>query len=335
MSTICNVKATTLGYAPNEAASYIFTIGFGLCGIVTTFLGVKRRTWAFSTPIAAGSFLECAGYAARIAMHFNPCNSDAFRLQIVAIILGATIICVGLYLTLKDFINALDPSLSRMRPRWYPIIFVPADVSCLVVQAIGGALAASAGGGRSSGNTIRPPNMSLMNAGNNTIVVGICLQVVVLICFGLVAGDFVLRARKSAQSPESIVRPDAIWTQRRFKTFIFAITGAYTAILIRCIYRIAEMAGGWGNEIMQDEPTFSVFESLMILIACILLSVFPPSGILPLISTPQDGNMSSSNLAMRVEGTNQTIGMGSVNPSTSESWNGIGKNDQNGQAASH
>lgn len=30
-ATTCNVKATTVGYAPNEAASYVFTIGFGLC----------------------------------------------------------------------------------------------------------------------------------------------------------------------------------------------------------------------------------------------------------------------------------------------------------------
>jgi hypothetical protein len=26
--------------------------------------------------------------------------------------------------------------------------------------------------------------------------------------------------------------------------------------------RIAEMAGGWGNEIMQDEPSFIVLEGL-------------------------------------------------------------------------
>lgn len=60
------------------------------------------------------------------------------------------------------------------------------------------------------------------------------------------------------------------------------MAGAYGGILIRCIYRygasppqrllepstlivldrIAEMAGGWGNPIMQDEVPFVILEGL-------------------------------------------------------------------------
>lgn len=50
-------------------------------------------------------------------------------------------------------------------------------LSCLVVQAVGGALAASAGGGQSHGAIDVKPNLKMMDAGNKTIVVGICLQV--------------------------------------------------------------------------------------------------------------------------------------------------------------
>lgn len=36
------------------------------------------------------------------------------------------------------------------------------------------------------------------------------------------------------------------------------------------------MAGGWGNYIMQDQPSFTVLDSFMMLICVFLLSCFPP-----------------------------------------------------------
>lgn len=41
------------------------------------------------------------------------------------------------------------------------------------------------------------------------------------------------------------------------------------------------MAGGWGNEIMQDEPSFAVLDSFMMLICVYLLSCFPPGIFFP------------------------------------------------------
>jgi hypothetical protein len=81
---------------------------------------------------------------------------------------------------------ALNPALSRVRPHLYPFIFVPLDVSCLLVQAIGGALAASAA----------TTNFKMVQHGNRCIIAGIVLQVVVLSFFGTSAGDYYLRVRK-------------------------------------------------------------------------------------------------------------------------------------------
>lgn len=41
------------------------------------------------------------------------------------------------------------------------------------------------------------------------------------------------------------------------------------------------MAGGWGNYIMQDEPSFVVLDSFMMLINVYLLACFPPSIFFP------------------------------------------------------
>jgi hypothetical protein len=81
---------------------------------------------------------------------------------------------------------ALNPAISRVRPHLYPYIFVPLDISCLLVQAIGGALAASAA----------LSNYKMVQHGNRCIIAGIVLQVVVLMFFGSSALDYYLRVKK-------------------------------------------------------------------------------------------------------------------------------------------
>jgi len=157
-------------------------------------------------------------------MHSNPWDKNPFQLQICAIVLAPTVVCAGIYLVIKHVARNVDPSVSRFRPRFYPLFFLPADVSCLVVQAIGGALAASAD----------PSKRSLIDAGNRMIVAGICLQVVVLLLFGAVSGEYLLRVVKKAKTGGDV---KGLWFERRFRAFLGAVTGAYLAVLLRCIYR--------------------------------------------------------------------------------------------------
>ncbi|KAK3343261.1 RTA1 like protein-domain-containing protein [Neurospora tetraspora] len=282
VTAICRVEYTTLGYYPNEGVNIFLAIGFGLCAILTLGIGIWKRTWGYSIAITAGCILECAGYAARAVLSQNPWQASAFKTQIVSIILGPTLICIGLYLTLKHIISTLSPSLSPFRPKFYPLFFVPADVSCLVIQAIGGGIAAAAG----------KDNYSLLQQGNRVIIAGIVLQVVVLATFGILSAIFLLRAKKHFRSfPEGEeTQEKQTWTDKKTKMFLWAMAGAYSALLIRCIYRIAEMAGGWGNEIMQDEPSFVVLESFMVLIACVLFTGFAPGVWFPWMSHSEKVN---------------------------------------------
>ncbi|KAM7188169.1 sphingoid long-chain base transporter RSB1 [Naviculisporaceae sp. PSN 640] len=277
INAICTIERTTLGYYPNVGINYFFAIGFGIAGLASFIFGTWKRTWSFMAYLTAGCMLELAGYGARIPLNTNPWNKAAFETQIVAIILAPTLICVSVYLTLKHVCLALNPALSRVRPHLYPFIFVPADVSCLLLQAIGGGLAASAG----------QTNFTLLQHGNRVIIAGISLQVVVLLFFGLTAGDYAFRMKKwvassSAEGHDEGQRAAVeLWGNKRFRTFVYAVTAAYSMILIRCIYRIAEMAGGWGNHIMQDEPSFIVLEGFMILLASLILAFFPPGILFP------------------------------------------------------
>lgn len=232
VTAACPVSATTLGYYPNVGINYFIAICFGMATVGLVVTGVWKRTWSYSGFLTAGAALELAGYAARIPLHDNPWDKQAFETQICAIILAPTLLCIGLYLTLQHVCLALCPQLSRVRPTLYPWIFVPADVSCLLVQAIGGALAASAG----------YTSTSLLSAGNHAIIAGIALQVVVLALFGLAALDYYVRVRRliNGRDPHGLQPTPAaldLWASRHFRIFGRAVAAAYVCILIRCIYR--------------------------------------------------------------------------------------------------
>ncbi|KAI1779656.1 RTA1-domain-containing protein [Hypoxylon cercidicola] len=267
----CPVEATVLGYYPNLGVNAFLAAAFGLCMIGLLGTGIWKRTWGYSAALTAGCLLEFAGYIARALLHENPWNSGAFQTQICAIILAPTLICISIYLTLKHVALELSPELSRLRPRLYPLVFVPADVSCLVLQAIGGSLAASA--------SYDQP--ALLLAGDRVIIAGIALQSAVLAAFGALCADYHRRVRRWVASGEATPAALAVWHDRKFRTFCCAVAGAYAGILIRCIYRIAEMAGGWGNYIMQDEPSFVVLEGFCVVIPVILLTMFPPGVLFP------------------------------------------------------
>lgn len=157
----------------------------------------------------------------------NPFNKQAFETQISSIVLAPTLVCISIYLTLKHLCTALNPSLSRIRPKWYPYLFVPFDISCLLIQAIGGAIAASAS----------TTNRTLIDAGNHSIIAGIALQVVVLLLFGAMSADYYVRVRRWIQSGEATPEALTLWKDRKFRMFGGAVLGAYTCVQIRCIYR--------------------------------------------------------------------------------------------------
>ncbi|KAJ9206613.1 hypothetical protein DTO164E3_854 [Paecilomyces variotii] len=278
----CPVQATTLGYYPNRGANVFFAVVFGICTLVTFLVGVNRKTWTFAFAVTAGFALETVGYIGRIILHNNPWSSTGFKIQIVCLILAPTLICAGIYLTLKHIALAISPHLSRLNPRLYTWLFIPFDIFCLVLQGVGGGVDASA-----------ETHPKLLPTGNNIIISGIVLQVVILSIFGLLSVDFFYRAKRyhgrdgdgDGDGDGEVVmgkkREQArVWRDRKFRIFVGAVSLAYLGILIR----IAEMSGGWGNPVMQNEGLFIALEGVMVLYPAVLLSIFPPGIFFPQMS---------------------------------------------------
>ncbi|KAG5292804.1 parasitic phase-specific protein PSP-1 [Histoplasma ohiense] len=271
ISPQCPVEFTPLGYFPNLGANIFFCCCFGIFFFVAFVVGVWKKTWTFTFAVTGACVLECVGYAGRILIYKNPWGMG-FTLQIVTIILGPTFLCAAVYLTLKHAALAVGPGMSRIKPYLYTWIFIPCDISCLVLQGIGGGVAASGD---------QKKDKSLLDNGNRIIMAGIGLQVGVLSLFGIVALDYYWRVSCYHRTSVSTDGEREAWRDGKFRNFAGAVSIAYLTIYARCVYRIAEMAGGWGNPIMRHEPSFIVMESVMILIAAAFLSCFPAGILFP------------------------------------------------------
>ncbi|OJZ81287.1 hypothetical protein ASPFODRAFT_388754 [Aspergillus luchuensis CBS 106.47] len=265
----CPVTATTYGYYPNLGGNIFFAVYFGLLGTLQLGLGVYYRSWTMMIAMVVGGYMELAGYIGRILMNHNPWDQSGFKLQIVCLVLAPTFIAAGIYLTLKHVILSLGPEHSRLKPQLFTWIFISCDVGSLILQAAGGGVAAAAGSDQ----------QSLLKVGDDIMVAGIAFQVGTMSICGVLALDFFIRVVRKGPGlgGEKFIDENGNLTgPKNLRVVVWAGIVAYFAVLIRCIYRIPEMAGGWGNPLMQKENEFLVLDGMMMAIAVSCLTFLYP-----------------------------------------------------------
>ncbi|KAJ4250191.1 hypothetical protein NW762_012006 [Fusarium torreyae] len=250
----CPVEATTYGYTPALGPNAALLAIFAICAIVQIAVGIWKRVYSYSIAIAVGSAIEAVGYGGRLAMHNNPWSSSGFTIQITCLIIGPSFVAAGIYLTLKHFIRNNNPEFSLLKPRLYTWVFIGCDAGSIVLQAAGGGIAGSAGRDK----------VDLLDIGNNVMIAGIAFQVITMALCGVLASAYAVRRRRHRNDPTVAVIP------AKTKIFACVVAFAYLTILVRCIYRLPEMAGGWGNELMQNEKEFLILDGF----SCRL----PPTG---------------------------------------------------------
>lgn len=262
ISVECPVEATVYGYYPGLGANAFFAAWFGLFLLVQLILGIKYKTWAFMSAVALGCLTEMIGYIGRIIMHSNPWSSVGFEMQICCLIIAPAFVSAGIYLTLRGIVLTLGTQFSRLRPNYYTWIFISADLLALILQGIGGGIAASA------------TTETMRDTGSHLMLAGIVSQVFSLLIFGAFTINYFwcVAKRRQELTPEAAV----VLNSRSFKLFAAGIVIAFITIITRCLYRIPEMSGGWKNSVMRDQNGFIVLDGLMVSIAVLTLTLFHP-----------------------------------------------------------
>ena len=153
------------------------------------------------------------------------------------------------------------PEYARFRPRTYTIMFICSDIFSLVLQAAGGAIADTA-----DTNTEEFQGVDIM-------IAGLAFQVFSLTVFSALCADYAWRLRK-ARSTRAPARLPC--TKARFHFFVMAIALAILTIYTRSCFRVAELQGGFGGSLANEEIPFMVLEGAMIIIATTALTVGHP-----------------------------------------------------------
>lgn len=281
VSAICPVEATVYGDYFNLGACIFFLVAHFLLFGAQAYLAWRSRAWAFCVWLGIGTLFEVMGYGARIALSKNPWVYEGFVIQLLMLMLGPTLVAAAISITFKHLVLWYGTQWSFLRPRLYPWVFVGSDWISIVIQAAGGGVSATA---TSGGEAVNP---KLFDVGSGLLVAGVIFQLINMVFCGFLMLIYMWRRKQSIKkglTPASDTRPE----DKKVKTFIYAISLAYVAIIIRCVYRIPEMQMGWGSTLMQNETTFLILDGAMILIAVITLTVFHPYFYFPFISKKGD-----------------------------------------------
>ena len=149
----------------------------------------------------------------------------------------------------------------------YTYIFVGCDLLSLILQSIGGAIASIA---------TKPAATDL---GVNIMIAGLISQIISMIIFFVLWGDFVMRVRKAkAAGKHDAEAPlyDSLRAAGIFRWFQWSLFIATALIFIRSVYRVAELWEGFDSHLANDEVTFMIFEGPFIIIAVLLMTIFHP-----------------------------------------------------------
>ncbi|TFY71788.1 hypothetical protein EVG20_g1216 [Dentipellis fragilis] len=196
-------------------------------------------------------------------------------MQIICTILAPTPLVAANFVILGRIITRLGVRYSRLSAGWYTILFCSCDIIALVVQAVGGASAATAV------QEFKDPSK-----GGNIMLGGIVFQLAAIIAYVALASEFLTRYwldrplhRNDEILGEQKERPHM---SLKMKQMIFGLIMMTVLIFIRSVYRTIELSNGWSGRIIETQVYFNVLDGAAICLAMFFLNAFHPGFLLTL-----------------------------------------------------
>lgn len=263
LDTCCLSEQAYLQYLPTVAGNAAYAAIFGVILVAQTGLLIAYpKTWGFYIGIAACLILEIVGYIGRILLHNNPFSLNNFVIYLVPLTIGPAFMMAAIYLMMGRVVVAYGSHHSLVKPVYYSAICIAWDLASLILQAAGGAIAAT---GDDHAATV---------TGSHIMVAGLSVQLVSTIIFVVICVYFfnnVLRNKTDRNSAFA-----GVTSSWRFKGMLAAVVVATTTIFIRSAFRVDELKDGFDSSVANNEVLFMVFEGPMLIVAGIVLTIFHP-----------------------------------------------------------
>ncbi|OJA20638.1 hypothetical protein AZE42_09914 [Rhizopogon vesiculosus] len=253
-------------YVPTKWICILFLVLYGISTILHMGQAIKYRLWWMIPTAALAGVMEVFGWSARLWSSYSPTLLTPFEMQLVGTVLAPTPLVAANFIILGKIINQLGPQFSRLTPKLYTILFCTFDVICLVVQAVGGASAASA--------VNRQTNA---NMGGNIMLGGIVAQLFGIIVYVVVAAEFFWRFRNNAPVRHAdISEKNPRSVSKNLRVMVLGMGFCTLCILIRSVYRTVELANGWDGTVIATQRYFNWLDGGMVTLAIYTLNFIHP-----------------------------------------------------------
>ncbi|KAF4630747.1 hypothetical protein G7Y89_g7393 [Cudoniella acicularis] len=241
-------------YIPSAPAAGIFAALF-LIATAAHAWRIHTTKAKFCIAFTVGCFLEFVGYCARASASNKTGKLMPYIIQNLFILISPALFAASIYMTLGRIIRSINgEKYSLIRVNWLTKTFVIGDVLSFLVQ------------GGSAGLMI---NTSTAKMGQDIVVAGLCIQIIMFGLFVVVALIFQSRMR-SNPTPASY-HPEIPWKQSLNMLYIVSVL-----IMIRSIFRVVEFVMGYDGYPLTHEWTLYIFDSvLMVTVTAIFYWRYP------------------------------------------------------------
>jgi hypothetical protein len=253
------------GYFPSKDVAITFLTLYGVSTLCHIAQATYYRTyWLYATAAFCG-IIELLGWSGRLWSSISPFMKIPFQIQICCTIVAPTPLLAANFVIFGHVINRLGTQYSRLSPHLYTVIFCTCDVISLVIQGVGGGIAATA-------NTLKGAN-----GGANIMLGGIVFQLAVIVAFAICFIEYFIRWAKHAPIRSGSSRGEMTG---KLLTMLGAVLLVTLFLFIRAIYRTIELAGGWNGRIIGTELYFNVLDGGMVTLAIFTYNFLHPGFLL-------------------------------------------------------
>ncbi|KAI5250683.1 RTA1-domain-containing protein [Aureobasidium subglaciale] len=267
-------------YYPSMVGNIVVASIFGLVALTHFGLVVFRKQW-FCIPLVIGGIFEVVGYGARAYARSHTTDTLPYAMQSLSVLLAPILFAASVYMYLGKIIRSVGGEKHCLIPlRFLTKTFVAGDIACFLAQGAGGGLLSSA------------KKASKISLGQNIILAGLVLQIVIFFLFIIVAVNFHVKMRGRSRTLASG------WQRKLFGLYVVSIL-----IAVRNIFRAIEYGmGGSGYLLSHEWATFVFDAALMIVVMIVSLSWYP--NILGKVDAHLSGQETEPQLTLGESGNN-------------------------------
>ncbi|KIJ70468.1 hypothetical protein HYDPIDRAFT_78585 [Hydnomerulius pinastri MD-312] len=251
----------TLRYIASNSLTAIAFVVVMAVALIQTFCTLRYGAkWMLIMVI--GEYTYVIGFGFRFGLHYYPDSEGIYIAEYLFIVLSPCAFIAANYVLLERLAHHINCTDHVLLPaRRLTIIFVSSDTITFLIQAAGGSLCAS-------------HNPTQVQTGSHILLAGLVLQLASFLIFSCLYVRFLYRVYTLEHDAWELDKGRPWYVD--WRTLAEALTVSCIGILVRSVYRVAELSQGFFGYLATTEIFFYALDTLPLVVAIIVYVPFWP-----------------------------------------------------------